>query len=90
MEKPVSTGFFFGRSTRNTWGGRSDRTLASVARTRRSNADAPRTPAVYRRIQADASGSTAVTSISTLARASTKPATCTQLMAGKLRPITAR
>ena len=86
MKKPVSTGFFIGRSTRNTWGGRLDRTLGSGAQKR----GAPVTLAVYRRIQVGASGSTAVTSISTLARASTRPATCTQLMAGKLRPITAR
>ena len=31
MKKPVSTGFFFGRSTRKTWGGRLDRTLGSGA-----------------------------------------------------------
>lgn len=36
------------------------------------------------------SGSTAVTSISILARSSSSAATCTQLMAGKLRPMTSR
>jgi len=38
----------------------------------------------------DQSGRTAVTSISTLARASTSAATCTQVMAGKLRPMISR
>src|SRR5690606_29430070 len=33
---------------------------------------------------------TAVTSISTLARSSTRPATCTAVMAGKCRPMTLR
>ena len=36
------------------------------------------------------SGTTAVTSISTLARDSTSAATCTQVIAGKLRPIASR
>ena len=31
MKKPVSTGFFFGRSTRNTWVGRLNRALGSGA-----------------------------------------------------------
>ena len=35
-------------------------------------------------------GTTAVTSISTLARASIRAATCTQVMAGKCLPITSR